>query len=729
MANIDIKTENADSDQEGELDEPLPLLRVNSITVRGRGLLHDFVRVQDEDAGKRCVVDGFPNKGVMRFVGPYEGPMQGGTNVPRCVVQVENPDGEDQVLMERGLLVKMKKVKLAPDEEVISGFMQKRGQSYRTWKKRSCVLNGDGCLRYYADEAHKKLKGFIDIRRDCQDMFDDDADAMWPNGIDTACRMCIKTSMRTYYLICDSEEEAFKWKAAFGRVSLPMRRKVKAISAPPNLLNPLASSGSQDGDKKLEAGDDDTLDATSTSKAFADYIRVRRHMFIEASVNRQHKCAGCQKKLGIRVRHMKCTQCRYRFHTACVPLVHANCRPPPFGTPEAAKRVKPPTSSNIAAAIKFTSTSGSVPGIVEDLVAVVDSRGLELEGIYRVPGHRDRTKELLDRYWSDSRKKRLGIYTIKSVHDCTSALKKYLRELDEPLLTFRNYAMFANAARCEAPEEKTEILKTAIGTLPYYNYFTLKFLIDHLVRVAGAQDYTKMKFSNIAAIFAPTLMQAPQGDAANIRDVMLQMKTIDMILKLEKEAWEEAEAEVVKANIRTSASPVLGKSGNNNDGNKKAAIADSDDEILEIGGQPSAGAESPSSALVGRKFEERRSTSALASVRRSNPLYDGGGEDKVGGEEDKGQDSEEPEGFDDEGDVAQIDTAGGEEEEEEDEDEAEEDLTKIKAEDIVNGEEEDEFDVAPGFEVFSLDAGEAEMFSMQEGRRGKNPSRRVGTPP
>lgn len=41
--------------------------QVNSITVRGRGLLHDFVRVQDEDAGKRCVVDGFPNKGVMRY--------------------------------------------------------------------------------------------------------------------------------------------------------------------------------------------------------------------------------------------------------------------------------------------------------------------------------------------------------------------------------------------------------------------------------------------------------------------------------------------------------------------------------------------------------------------------------------------------------------------------------------------------------------------------------------
>lgn len=45
----------------------------------------------------------------------------------RCVVQVENPNGEDKVLMEKGLLVRMVRVKLAPDEAILQGTLLKRG--------------------------------------------------------------------------------------------------------------------------------------------------------------------------------------------------------------------------------------------------------------------------------------------------------------------------------------------------------------------------------------------------------------------------------------------------------------------------------------------------------------------------------------------------------------------------------------------------------------------------
>eukprot|EP00040_Diaphanoeca_grandis_P035833 m.226242 g.226242 ORF g.226242 m.226242 type:complete len:118 (-) comp33487_c0_seq7:2074-2427(-) len=58
-------------ESDDEIDEPMPLLRVGSVTVKGLGLVHNYVPVREEDAGKRCMVDGFPETSTLRFVGLY----------------------------------------------------------------------------------------------------------------------------------------------------------------------------------------------------------------------------------------------------------------------------------------------------------------------------------------------------------------------------------------------------------------------------------------------------------------------------------------------------------------------------------------------------------------------------------------------------------------------------------------------------------------------------------
>ena len=64
------------------------------------------------------------------------------------------------------------------------------------------------------------------------------------------------------------------------------------------------------------------------------------------------------KQIGYRVKHRICTQCRKRYHLGCMPLVSADCWPPPFGTAQAVKRIAPPGGTNLAAAADFTSDSG-----------------------------------------------------------------------------------------------------------------------------------------------------------------------------------------------------------------------------------------------------------------------------------------------------------------------------------------------------------------------------------
>lgn len=70
-----------------------------------------------------------------------------------------------------------------------------------------------------------------------------------------------------------------------------------------------------------------------------------------------------------------------------------------------------------------------------------------------------------------------------------------------------------------------------------------------------------MKFSNLAAVFAPTMMACPGGDEAGLRDVMAHMVCMDTLLKLGPEAWEAAQIQVDTAVRLQSASPIPERRG------------------------------------------------------------------------------------------------------------------------------------------------------------------------
>ena len=63
--------------------------------------------------------------------------------------------------------------------------------------------------------------------------------------------------------------------------------------------------------------------------------------------------------------------------------------------------------------------AAGVPGLVEDLIAILDSRGM-VEGIYRVPGNKTGMHDLVTRYFDNPARKRVGIYQIENIHTCTA---------------------------------------------------------------------------------------------------------------------------------------------------------------------------------------------------------------------------------------------------------------------------------------------------------------------
>ncbi|XP_041671345.1 SH3 domain-binding protein 1 [Cheilinus undulatus] len=100
-------------------------------------------------------------------------------------------------------------------------------------------------------------------------------------------------------------------------------------------------------------------------------------------------------------------------------------------------------------------------------------------------------------------------------HAVAGALKCYLRELPEPLMTFELYNDWFKAAGEKDLTEKLEQFKVLLKKLPSENYNNLRYLVQFLSLLSEQQAVNKMTPSNIAIVLGPNLLWPQvEGEAA-----------------------------------------------------------------------------------------------------------------------------------------------------------------------------------------------------------------------
>ncbi|XP_076827339.1 rho GTPase-activating protein 21a isoform X3 [Brachyhypopomus gauderio] len=157
-----------------------------------------------------------------------------------------------------------------------------------------------------------------------------------------------------------------------------------------------------------------------------------------------------------------------------------------------------------------------VPLIVEVCCNLVEERGLEYTGIYRVPGNNAAISSM-----QDELNKGVGDIDIqedkwKDLNVISSLLKSFFRKLPEPLFTNEKYADFIDANRTEDPVERLRALKKLLHELPDHHYETLKFLSAHLKTVAENSEKNKMEPRNLAIVFGPTLVRTSDDNMTHM---------------------------------------------------------------------------------------------------------------------------------------------------------------------------------------------------------------------
>uniref|UniRef100_A0A8C7DEY7 Rho GTPase-activating protein 44 n=1 Tax=Oncorhynchus kisutch TaxID=8019 RepID=A0A8C7DEY7_ONCKI len=152
---------------------------------------------------------------------------------------------------------------------------------------------------------------------------------------------------------------------------------------------------------------------------------------------------------------------------------------------------------------------------VEACVTMLLECGMQEEGLFRVAPSASKLKKLkasLD----------CGVMDVQEYsadpHAIAGALKSYLRELPEPLMTFELYDEWIQASNIQDQDKRLQALLTACEKLPLANGNNFKYLIKFLAKLDDYQDDNKMTPGNIAIVLGPNLLWTTQE--GNITEMM-----------------------------------------------------------------------------------------------------------------------------------------------------------------------------------------------------------------
>ncbi|XP_075949457.1 rho GTPase-activating protein 17a isoform X7 [Anarhichas minor] len=142
---------------------------------------------------------------------------------------------------------------------------------------------------------------------------------------------------------------------------------------------------------------------------------------------------------------------------------------------------------------------------MEACVMMLLETGMKEEGLLRIAAGASKLKKLkaaldcstsqLEEFYSDP-------------HAVAGALKSYLRELPEPLMTYQLYDEWIQASSVSDPDKRLQALWVVCDKLPKNNKTNLRYLVKFLAKLAQDSEVNKMTPSNIAIVLGPNLMWA-----------------------------------------------------------------------------------------------------------------------------------------------------------------------------------------------------------------------------
>ncbi|KAJ7379055.1 Rho GTPase-activating protein 1 [Desmophyllum pertusum] len=167
-----------------------------------------------------------------------------------------------------------------------------------------------------------------------------------------------------------------------------------------------------------------------------------------------------------------------------------------------------------------------IPPVMLTSVKFLRETALEVEGIFRRSGNMKTIKDITQMFnkgfavrYSDP----------EDIHCAAVIMKRFLRELPEPILTFKLYDTVVTSTSIPDETEKLkEMWHILHNELPEENFVLLKFLMEFLNEVLEHSAVNKMTAKNLAIVFGPNLVWS-KSQAASL-DGMAQINSFTLLL-------------------------------------------------------------------------------------------------------------------------------------------------------------------------------------------------------
>ncbi|KDR80504.1 hypothetical protein GALMADRAFT_240793 [Galerina marginata CBS 339.88] len=156
-----------------------------------------------------------------------------------------------------------------------------------------------------------------------------------------------------------------------------------------------------------------------------------------------------------------------------------------------------------------------VPSFIDDVISAMRQMDMSVEGIFRKNGNIRRLRDLTDAIDRDPSSVDLSQ---DNPVQLAALLKKFLRELPDPLMTYKLHRLFVASQSLPSDEDRKRYLHLISLILPKSHRDTMEVLFVFLKWVASfahmdAETGSKMDLGNLATVICPSILYARGRDA------------------------------------------------------------------------------------------------------------------------------------------------------------------------------------------------------------------------
>lgn len=180
-----------------------------------------------------------------------------------------------------------------------------------------------------------------------------------------------------------------------------------------------------------------------------------------------------------------------------------------------------------------------VPAVVDDSVAAMRQMDMSVEGVFRKNGNIKRLKDAAEAI-DNNQNPDLGK---EGAVQIAALLKKFLRDMPDPLMTFKLHKLWIASQRIEDFEKRIRVLHLICCLLPKCNRDTMEVLFAFLKWAASfsqvdEESGSKMDVHNLATVMAPNILYAAppkQGTKGpqipQVDESFLAIEAVNLLIK------------------------------------------------------------------------------------------------------------------------------------------------------------------------------------------------------